>query len=434
MRVSRDLVIVDLISLTGSCFVGFLASRRHELQSSMPGSKLESVVATPIVFAVWIAVLIAMGAWNKHLLLAPNELYVRAARATLFAFGISSAIAFIFHIHIVRPLALVALPIGLITIVAGRWYLRVRSGLDPVLYRALLVGRNHGETWNSLTSEKSVNVDVVATVEEPNVEGIVRRQIERRANLAVIGANHGLTNSELRELLWTFDQNGVEVWFDASTALIAQSRSVLLPLRNTTMVISDVRHLSVFQRLVKRSVDICLSTVALVLFAPILLVAIIAIRVSGNGGALFKQQRIGVDGQMFTLLKLRTMVDGERPPAPVGLSKDREDPRITPVGKLLRRWSIDEIPQLVNVLRGDMSLVGPRPRLPDEIRQSHAMSRRLRAKPGITGIWQVSGRSLITLDEAEALDVDYVDSWSLVGDLVIILRTFRVVLSGRGAF
>lgn len=175
------------------------------------------------------------------------------------------------------------------------------------------------------------------------------------------------------------------------------------------------------------------SAVALVVLAPVMLGAIAAIRI-GGGSPLFKQQRVGVDGQLFSLWKLRTISQGERPATQNGMSKSQEDPRITPVRRVLRRWSIDEIPQFVNALKGDKSIVGPRPRLPEEVKPSNMMSRRLRAKPRITGLWQVSGRSLISLDEAEALDVDYVDTWSFVSDAVIILRTICVAISGRGAF
>jgi lipopolysaccharide/colanic/teichoic acid biosynthesis glycosyltransferase len=149
---------------------------------------------------------------------------------------------------------------------------------------------------------------------------------------------------------------------------------------------------------------------------------------------VFVQKRLGRDGKLFSIWKLRTMNNGEGIDAPAGMSKNPDDPRVTAVGRVLRRWSIDEIPQFLNVLAGNMSVVGPRPRLPEEVVSSSVTSRRLRAKPGISGPWQTSGRSLMTLTEADALDVNYVDSWSLLGDVVIVLRTIRVVVSGRGAF
>jgi lipopolysaccharide/colanic/teichoic acid biosynthesis glycosyltransferase len=153
------------------------------------------------------------------------------------------------------------------------------------------------------------------------------------------------------------------------------------------------------------------NAVALVVLAPIMLVAIAVIRIGGVS-PLFKQQRVGVDGQLFSLWKLRTTSEGERPATPIGMSKSQEDPRITPVGRVLHRCSIDAIPQFVTALKGDKSIVGPRPRLLEEVKPSNMTS----------------------LDEAEALDVDYVDTWSFVSDAVIILRTIRVAISGRGAF
>lgn len=171
------------------------------------------------------------------------------------------------------------------------------------------------------------------------------------------------------------------------------------------------------------------SAIALVVLAHVMLVAIAAIRI-GGGSPLFKQQCVGVDGQLFSLWKLRTMPEGERPATLIGMWKSQEDPRITPIGRVLRRRSIDEIPQFVNAIKVDKSIVEPRLRLPEEVKPSNMMSRRLRAKPGITGLWQESGRSLSSLDEVEALDVDYADTWSFVSDAVIILRT----ISGRRAF
>jgi lipopolysaccharide/colanic/teichoic acid biosynthesis glycosyltransferase len=159
---------------------------------------------------------------------------------------------------------------------------------------------------------------------------------------------------------------------------------------------------------------------------------------------LFRQERVGVDGRRFTMLKFRSMVTDaeERRHALVDLDegngmlfKIREDPRITPVGALLRRFSLDELPQLFNVLRGDMSLVGPRPPLPEEVAAyDDDAVRRLRVRPGMTGLWQVSGRSDLSWEESLRLDLRYVDNWSLALDLSILWRTWRAVLRGSGAY
>lgn len=194
----------------------------------------------------------------------------------------------------------------------------------------------------------------------------------------------------------------------------------------------------------KRGMDIVLSLIALVVLAPILIAAMVAVRLSSPGPALFVQERIGLGGKPFKMLKIRSMhADAERQreryealnecDGPV--FKLRRDPRITTVGRVLRKFSLDELPQLVNVLRGEMSLVGPRPPLPVEwATYGDLERRRLLVTPGITGIWQVSGRSDIDFSEWIEMDLAYIRSWSLWLDLALLVRTIPAVLSGRGAY
>jgi exopolysaccharide biosynthesis polyprenyl glycosylphosphotransferase len=194
---------------------------------------------------------------------------------------------------------------------------------------------------------------------------------------------------------------------------------------------------------IKRAIDVVGSALALALLSPVLGLAALAVRMTSPGPILFRQTRCGLHGRHFQVLKLRTMVDGAEQIQAAVLAlnemdgpvfKVRDDPRVTPVGRVLRRFSIDEVPQLWNVLRGDMSLVGPRPPIPGEV--SHydlADRRRLSMRPGITCIWQVSGRNQIGFEEWVKLDLAYIDSWSLGLDLLLLLRTIPAVLSGRGA-
>ena len=193
----------------------------------------------------------------------------------------------------------------------------------------------------------------------------------------------------------------------------------------------------------KRTFDIVVSLAALMLTAPLLLIAAIAIKRSSRGPVIFAQERVGRDGQTFRVFKLRTMVAdadaikhtlADRNEADGPMFKIADDPRVTKAGRLLRRLSIDEIPQFVNVLRGDMSVVGPRPALPSEVEQwTDDVHERLRVLPGITGMWQVSGRSETTFDEYKRLDLYYVDNWSLAHDARIVLRTVSAVMARRGA-
>jgi lipopolysaccharide/colanic/teichoic acid biosynthesis glycosyltransferase len=199
-----------------------------------------------------------------------------------------------------------------------------------------------------------------------------------------------------------------------------------------------------WERVVKASWERAAAALALVLLLPLLLVLVVAVRLDSGGPALFRQPRVGRGGRTFTLYKLRTMtVDaGERlavlrpaNEADGPLFKLRADPRITRIGGVLRKYSLDELPQLWNVLRGEMALIGPRPALPDEVSTyDEIAARRLAVKPGLTGLWQVSGRSDLPWHVAVRLDVHYVESWSLGLDLAILARTPRAVLGHRGAY
>jgi exopolysaccharide biosynthesis polyprenyl glycosylphosphotransferase len=198
------------------------------------------------------------------------------------------------------------------------------------------------------------------------------------------------------------------------------------------------------KQVIKDGFDKMLGLSALALLAPAFLLVALAIRFSDGGPAFFRQTRVGRDGRAFTVYKFRTMVLGaEDRKAELEainekdglLFKIRNDPRITTVGGWLRRWSVDELPQLINVVRGDMSLVGPRPALPDEAaRYGDYVRRRLVVKPGLTGLWQVNGRSDLSWEESVRLDLRYVENWSLVLDLQILWKTCSAVLRGSGAY
>jgi exopolysaccharide biosynthesis polyprenyl glycosylphosphotransferase len=195
---------------------------------------------------------------------------------------------------------------------------------------------------------------------------------------------------------------------------------------------------------VKRAIDVVVAAVSLIVTAPLTAAIALAIRLETPGPALFRQTRLGRDGVPFTCLKFRSMVQdaerelpslADRNEASGPLFKMRDDPRLTRVGRWIRRLSLDELPQLLNVLAGDMSLVGPRPPLPGEAEQYEDWHRRrLEVAPGLTGLWQVSGRSEVTFDEMVMLDLFYAENWSLAMDMQILLRTVPSVLRGTGAF
>jgi lipopolysaccharide/colanic/teichoic acid biosynthesis glycosyltransferase len=194
----------------------------------------------------------------------------------------------------------------------------------------------------------------------------------------------------------------------------------------------------------KRLVDVIIGSVSLLIAGPLAAVLGLMVKASSPGPAFFRQERIGKGQRPFTMLKLRTMFDGADRQVGALLNQDgvderlykiRDDPRITPVGRWLRRWSLDELPQLWNVMRGDMSLVGPRPGLACEVEAYEGWQlARLAVRPGLTGAWQISGRSELSFDDCVRLDLAYIEHWSLRGDLVILALTIPALLSGRGAW
>ena len=206
----------------------------------------------------------------------------------------------------------------------------------------------------------------------------------------------------------------------------------------------DHPEFSGFHRVLKEAFDRTFACTALLICAPLLVTVAVAIRLADRGPALFRQVRIGQHGRSFTVYKFRTMVpDAEQIKTQLAarnetdgvLFKMRRDPRVTAIGGWLRRWSLDELPQLFNVLIGDMSLVGPRPALPQEAaRYGDHVRRRLAVKPGMTGLWQVNGRSELGWDEAVRLDLRYVENWSFMLDMQILWKTWSAVLRGFGAY
>jgi len=193
-----------------------------------------------------------------------------------------------------------------------------------------------------------------------------------------------------------------------------------------------------------RIMDVCIASAALVALAPVFAMTALAVKLDSKGPALFRQSRVGKNGKSFSMLKFRSMIhDAEALRADVEDNSDREgvcfkarhDPRITRVGRFIRRASIDELPQIINVLRGEMSIVGPRPALPGEVAKypSRAFGR-LAVKPGITGIWQVSGRADVGFDKMVEMDLAYAAHRTITLDFILILMTFRAVISGRGAY
>src|SRR3954454_3270708 len=248
----------------------------------------------------------------------------------------------------------------------------------------------------------------------------------------------------LRKLSWQLEGTGLELLVAPGLVEVAGPRLHIRPFEGLPFLSVEQPRFEGWQRVVKGGMDRLLAGTALVLLAPLLLAIAVAVRASSPGSVLYQQERVGLGGTSFTMLKFRSMVaDADQQRATLQeqnisdglLFKIRNDPRVTPVGRWLRRHSLDELPQLINVLTGSMSLVGPRPPLPGEVaRYDSSVSRRLLVKPGLTGLWQISGRSDLPWEEAVRLDLRYVENWSLALDALILWKTGRAVLSSSGAY
>jgi exopolysaccharide biosynthesis polyprenyl glycosylphosphotransferase len=248
----------------------------------------------------------------------------------------------------------------------------------------------------------------------------------------------------LRSLAWELEKTGTDLCVAPALLDVAGPRTTIRPTAGLTLLHVDHPQLGGLRQALKDLFDRCAATAALIMLAPVMVLLAVAIRLSDRGPALFTQVRVGKDGREFRIYKFRTMVvDAEQRKAQLMARNDldgvlfklRDDPRVTLVGAFLRRWSIDELPQLFNVFLGHMSLVGPRPPLPNEAAEyADHVRRRLVVKPGLTGLWQVNGRSDLSWEESVRLDLRYVENWSFALDLQILWKTAAALLRGSGAY
>ncbi|MCT2585767.1 sugar transferase [Actinophytocola sp. S1-96] len=407
---------------------------------------------------------LAMGrAWHPVVLGQGAEEYVRLGRA-MFAAAVALALAGLATgVVSTRPWVFVVIPATALVALLTRYLLR------QVLHRRRRVGEcllpvmaaGSPETVRDLIRRTVDNSHIgwkVAAVctadgagDEVDGVSVVGRLDElaehvRRGGYRIVAitADAYWTPKRLQQLAWRLEGSGAEMVVAPTLMEVAGPRlhvnSVLgMPLlRVSAPVFTGMR------RVVKGVVDRVGAVVLLLMAAPVMVLAAVAIAVDSRGAVLYRQRRVGKSGREFTILKFRTMVqDADRRKTELAdanegagvLFKMRKDPRVTRVGAILRRYSLDELPQLINVLSGSMSLVGPRPPLPEEsARYEPDMRRRLLVKPGLTGLWQVSGRSDLPWEEAVRLDLRYVEDWSLALDAMILWKTFRAVLGGQGAY
>jgi exopolysaccharide biosynthesis polyprenyl glycosylphosphotransferase len=285
----------------------------------------------------------------------------------------------------------------------------------------------------------SFTVPVLGTVAE------TRRLCDEHGADTVLVARGGYqTSRELRRIAWELEGSDIDMVVVPSLTDVAGPRIHMRPVAGLPLLHVEQPQSGEAGGLSKRLFDLVGASLALLVLSPLMVAVAVLIRLEDKGPVFFRQPRIGRDNETFGCYKFRSMfVDSERLEQQLreeaghsgALWKMEKDPRITRIGAFIRRYSIDELPQLLNVVRGDMSLVGPRPQQAWEVATyTEWEGRRLRVRPGMTGLWQVSGRSQLSFDEAIRLDLYYVDNWSMTTDVVIIIKTVRAVLGKTGAY
>jgi exopolysaccharide biosynthesis polyprenyl glycosylphosphotransferase len=431
-----------------------------------PWIAVATVVCAPVA---WVALLSLTHGYAGRYMGNGAEEYRAVMRSACWLVGAAALLGYLTRLDVPRALVLALAPALLVLGLAERHVLR------RDLYRRRVAGRESQPTViignaksvvpmireMNRAPEQGLRV-VAACVSGVDLGGDLHSEVEGvpvfgypdeamsavdlfDAEVVAVSSDPDLHGPELRRLAWSLEEREVDLVVSPGLLGVAGPRLSIRPTAGMPLLHVERPVMSGARRAVKTMVDRLLILLLSLVAVPVMAVIALAIRLDSPGPVLFRQKRVGARGEEFEMLKFRTMcVDAEARLAELSGSADagnvvlfkmKDDPRVTRVGRLLRRFSVDELPQLLNVLRGEMSLVGPRPPLPREVAdyESDAV-RRLRVRPGLTGLWQVSGRSDLSWDESLRLDLWYVDNWCLALDLQILFRTARAVLRGTGAY
>ncbi|MBZ5738519.1 sugar transferase [Nocardioides mangrovi] len=458
-------LILDAAVVAGAELVG-ISGRQHLGIFDDPADVSSSVmVAGPLIGIGWLLLIAAFGGYREDAFGAGTDEYKRVFNASLVTAGLVGVACYLAKFSMSRGFFVLLFVFGIPVLLLGRFLLRRaihqarRQGY--LQHQVLIAGsRRHvdevaavlsRETWlgyhvvgaaipaDTPGSETHAGVPVLGTAE--NVTDVVRR-----TGVDVVFFAGGALSSagQLRRIVWDLEKADVKVVVAPSVTDVSGERIQVRPVGGLPLMHIDPPRSTDAVRWGKRLFDIVGSIALIMAFSPLLVFAALRIKMFDRGSVFFSHTRIGRDGAEFQCLKFRSMVlNAEALVAKLQedtgqtalLFKMKEDPRITKPGRWLRRYSVDELPQLFNVLRGDMSLVGPRPQVAREVALYEGpMIRRLRVRPGMTGLWQVSGRSELSLEEAIRLDLYYVDNWSMLQDLSILGRTVGAVFGSRGAY
>ena len=467
---SRSLRITDSLIVCAS--VGLAQYFRFGDSPHVPGYRGGVMTLISILFAaLWLSAIAMLHARSVRVIGAGIEEYRRVVSASFWTFGIIAIANLLAKIFIARGYLAVALPVGTLGLLASRilwrYYIAGKRALGKYQTTVLAIGDRKGVS--RLAQELTRNPRDGYVVVGAGIPGygpsrgktllvhgreipILGDETHALAAIAHCGADTvALTGTErfgaegIRQLMWRLETMDVDLVVAPGVMDVAEGRLALRPVAGFPLLHVEKPQYQGAKCFQKRAFDFCFALAALIGTSPLLIASAIAIKLTSKGPVFYPSERIGLDGKPFTMMKFRTMVDDADSQiesllhlndSPGGvLFKIRQDPRVTVVGKILRRFSIDELPQFINVLKQDMSVVGPRPPLMREVAKYNGdVKRRLLVKPGVTGLWQVNGRSDLPWDESVRLDLSYVDNWSMASDLLLIAKTLKAVLASDGAY
>ena len=453
-KLRKNLAFFDLLTLVFSISLTFNLRFPNTWQGGLNEYELRNIVLSLLVLVSWLFFLWFNESRDTNILGFGADEYKRLINATLLSFTFIAFISYIFKLEISRGFVLLVFPFGLLNLFIVRRILRKR----------LLIARNNGRYISRVLLLHSGVSDPVearlATAQHAGfnivhkivtaenfkfeIKDIVSNALSNNCDEIMVGQSAVISAAELRKLGWALEATNIDLIVAPAVTEIAGPRLKVSNVEGLPLLHLEQPDFSGTSRITKRLLDLILSIFGLILISPFLVIIALVIKLYDRGSVLYFQKRIGQNNKEFTVYKFRTMYEGsheERAKIMAEtnkdprLAKDPQDPRVTKPGLFLRRWSVDEIPQILNVIKGEMSLVGPRPPLAEEVNQyKKSETRRLLVKPGLTGLWQVSGRSELDWEDAVRLDLYYVENWSLTLDILIIIRTAAAVWRGEGAY
>ncbi|MBI5161937.1 MAG: sugar transferase [Micrococcales bacterium] len=460
--------LLDTLVVLGACVLAMLI-RFGVPDPAVPGAeqRISLWAGAAIIAAVWLAALAINRTRDVRVMATDSFEYRRVISATAMVFGVAAIFMFAFDIRFTRTFFVIALPVGLFGLLLSRRLFRswiaAQRRRGRMAMSTVVVGPETDvrQVLSQLGPSTASAYRVVAAVldEAPSrviriggetlpvsdqIDDIASTVVLHDADAVIVAGQPRGGGDFIKRLSWSLEKTNADLMIASRLADVAGPRIQFRPAEGLPLMHVELPIYEGGKHLVKRLLDIVVAGGALVALWPLLALIGILVRIDSNGRALFSQIRVGRGGTQFRMWKFRSMViDAEDRLTELGehsdgngvLFKMRNDPRVTGVGRVLRRFSLDELPQLWNVFIGEMSLVGPRPPLITEVEsyEDHVL-RRLYLKPGLTGMWQVSGRSDLSWEESVRLDLFYVENWSITGDLRIIWRTAKVVLRPLGAY